>query len=265
MTTVLSKLDRAKFHADQFIEKWGRFAASSIYTVTTDQEAPWTVHLTWIYQPDSPETQSALTELCLIYADFLSNLRATLDYLAWQLVLMAGNAPTDQTGFPAAKNRANFGSLRAQKLRGIKGRWIDLIESLQPYNAQNLHDDMFFILDHNNNIAKHRSMHAVIVSMKTTRERPLKFNMSHPEMAGRRFQFDNLLDGPVEAGEDLFKITADPPIRDLVVTPAVLPARIKFEDGLTHAADFDYTNHDLIRWTAGTVAKFHSAFDPPTF
>jgi hypothetical protein len=259
---VLSKLDRARFHADQFIEKWNQFAAANIYSVTTDQEAPWTVHLTWTYQPDSPETQSALTELCLIYADFLGNLRATLDYLAWQLVLVAGNTPADKTGFPAAKSRSNFGSLRAQKLRGIKGRWVDVIESLQPYNAQNLNDDMFFILDHNNNIAKHRSIHAVIVSMKTSKERPLKFNMSHDEMGGRRFQFNNLLDGPVEAGKDLFRITADPPIRDLVVTPAVLPARIKFEDGLTHAADFDYLNRDLIQWVADAVAKFYPAFDP---
>jgi len=261
MAVVLAKLDRARFHADQFIEKWGRFAAANIYTVTTDQEVPWTVHLTWTYQPDSPETQRALTELSLIYADLLGNLRATLDYLAWQLVLAAGNTPKDQTGFPAAKNRSNFGSLRADKLSGIKGKWVDLIESLQPYNAQNLHDNMFFILDHNNNIAKHRAIHLAIFSMKTSKERPLKFNMSHPEMAGRRFRFENFLDDPVEAGKDLFQITADPPIRDLAVSPAVPPARIKFEDGLNHAADFDYTNRDLIQWVADTVAKFQPAFD----
>jgi hypothetical protein len=258
---VLAKLDRARIHADQFSEKWGRFAAANIYTVTTDQEAPWTVHLTWTYQPDSSETQNVLTELSLIYADLLGNLRATLDYLAWQLVLVAGNTPTDQTGFPAAKNRSNFGSLRAQKLMGIKGRWADLIESLQPYHAPRLHDDMFFILDHNNNIAKHRVMHAAIFSMKTSKERPLGFNMSHPEMPGRQFYFDNLLDEPMEAGKDLFRITVDPPIRDLAVTPAVPPARIRFEDGLTHAADFDYTNRDLIQWVANTVAKFQPAFD----
>jgi hypothetical protein len=176
-------------------------------------------------------------------------------------LLAAGNTPTDQTGFPAAKNRSNFGSLRAQKLRGIKGRWVDLIESLQPYHSPKLHDNIFFILDHNNNIAKHRAIHLAIVSMKTSKERPLGFNMSHPEMPGRQFYFDNLLDGPIEAGKDLFRITVDPPIRDLAVTPAMPPARIKFEDRLTHATDFDYTNRDLIQWGANTVAKFQPAFD----
>jgi hypothetical protein len=85
MAVVLAKLDRARFHADQFTEKWRRFAATKIYTVNTDQDAPWAVHLTWTYEPDRLETQSALTELSLIYADLLGNLRATLDYLAWQL------------------------------------------------------------------------------------------------------------------------------------------------------------------------------------
>jgi hypothetical protein len=146
-------------------------------------------------------------------------------------------------------------------LRGIKGRWADLIESLQSYNAQNLHDDMFFILDRNNNIAKHRAMHAAIFSMDTT-SRPLTFNMSHPEMGGRQFHFENLLDGPIEAGRDFFRITADPPIRDLAITPAETPARIKFEDGLTHEAGFDYTNRDLIQWVADAVAKFQPAFTP---
>jgi hypothetical protein len=115
---------------------------------------------------------------------------------------------------------------------------------------------MFFILDHNNNIAKHRAIHPTIFSIKFSEERPLKFNISHPEMAGRPLHFTNFLDDPVEVGKDLVQITADPPIRDLVVTPAVPPARIKFEDGLNHAADFDYTNHDLIQWVADTVTKF---------
>ena len=104
-------------------------------------------------------------------------------------------------------------------------------------------------------------MHAVIFSMKTSKERPLTFHMSHPEMPGRQFHFDNLLDEPVEAGKDLFRITVDPPIRDLAVTPAVPPARIKFEDGLTHEADFDYTNRDLIQWVTDTVMKFQPAFN----
>jgi hypothetical protein len=264
MAVVLAKLDRARFHASQFSEKWGQFAAASIYTVTTDREAPWTFHLTWTYQPDSPENQAALTELSLIYADLLGNLRATLDYLAWQLVLVAGNTPTDQTGFPAAKSRSNFGSLRAQKLTGIKGRWADLIESIQPYHAQQLHDDMFFILDHNNNIAKHQAMHATIFSMDATPSRPLGLNISHPEMGGRQLCFENLLDRPVEAGEDFYRIKTDPPIKGLAVTPSMAPARIKFEDGLNHAAGFDYTNRDLIQWVADTVAKFEAAFTSPT-
>ena len=256
---ILAKLDRARVHDDQFNQKWSLFATSSIYTVTTDQEAPWTVHMTWTYQPDSPETQAALTELSLVYADLLGNLRATLDYLTWQLVIVAGNTPTSQTGFPAAKNSSNFGSLRTQKLGGIQDIWADLIESLQPYHAQNLHDDMLFILDHNNNVAKHRAMHAAIFSMDTTR-RPITFNISHSEMGGRQFHFENLLDRPIEAGKDFFRITVDPPVRDLAITPAVPPARIKFKDGLNHAAGFDYTNHDLIQWVTDTVAKFEPAF-----
>lgn len=260
MTLVLAKLDRARFHADQFTKKWEQFAATSIYTVTKDQEAPWTIRLTWTYQPDSPETQASLTELSLIYADLLGNLRATLDYLTWQLVLVAGNKPTEKTGFPAAKTRSIFRDMKAQKLQGIKGRWADLIESLQPYHAQELHNDLLFILDRNNNTAKHQAIHATIVSVTPTRERPVKFTMSHPEMGGRPFHFENLLDRPVKAGKDFIRITVDPPIEHLAITPTFVPARIKFEDRLTHPAGFDYTNRDLIQWVTNTVAKFEPAF-----
>src|SRR5271169_4608675 len=136
MAVVQAKLDRARHHAAQFTEKWSQFASTNIHTYEIDQDTPYAVHFRWTYQPYSPETQRALTELSLIYADFLGNLRATLDYLAWQLVLAAGNTPRRATGFPAAKNGEQFKALRGQKLIGIKGRWVEVIESLQPYHTE---------------------------------------------------------------------------------------------------------------------------------
>jgi hypothetical protein len=43
--TTLAKLDWVRFHAGQFMGRWDGFAAAGIYTVTRDQEGPWTVKL----------------------------------------------------------------------------------------------------------------------------------------------------------------------------------------------------------------------------
>src|SRR5258706_982604 len=44
----------------------------------------------------------------LIVGDCLQNLRTALDYLAWELVLFAGNNPTKQTAFPVCESESVF-------------------------------------------------------------------------------------------------------------------------------------------------------------
>jgi hypothetical protein len=93
MEVVQLKLDRARSHAEEFERRWADFVSANVYTYKIDTQPPYAVHFLWIYDPGSAETQRAVTELSLIYGDFLGNIRSSLDYLAWQLVLVTGKTP----------------------------------------------------------------------------------------------------------------------------------------------------------------------------
>jgi hypothetical protein len=70
--------------------------------------------------------------LGLVVGEFGHNLRATLDNLLWQLVLLRGASPTTKTQFPISKSRERYQS-SAWMLRGTSADDRALIESVQPY------------------------------------------------------------------------------------------------------------------------------------
>ena len=107
MAIVRAKLNRAKFHADAFLSGWDQFCHGGTYafTMKMDVDPPHALHFWWRIRDRTPEEEKKFADLSLIYGDILSNLRGTLDYLIWQLVLAAGNQPTERTSFPCVKRR----------------------------------------------------------------------------------------------------------------------------------------------------------------
>jgi len=256
---VYSKLDRAKFHAQELQDKWVEFVhgGAYAYTVYVDVEPPHALHCRWQVRSETTEELRTLTNLALIFGDMLTNLRATLDYLIWQLVLAAGNTPTNQHAFPCVKVANNWASAAAERLVGIEAAWVNEIKQLQPYHRGNQPErHMLAVLDHINNVNKHRTLPPVIVTAE-------KFNLAveHPDLGGRELNVSQSLDRPIEDGVEFYCMTFDPPLGELKIGPDPdLPLRVSFRDGLDHSDGWGYSNDSLVAWVEDAVAIFNPAF-----
>jgi hypothetical protein len=257
MAMVLAKLDRARFHADEFDAKWDWYYRSGAYryNMRMDEQSPHVLRFWWDLPDRTAEQARAVSDLSFIYGDMLSNLRGTLDYLVGQLVLLAGNTVTDRTGFPAAKSQQAWMTATGRDIRGVDPRWVDVIDSLQPYHDALPERHLLTVLDHSNNISKHRRIPASIESMKG-----FSVGYSHPDMDGRNFRFWEKESGPIVNGEEFFNITVEPPINNPTITRRDPMIRISFTDELDHSDGWDYTNRDLIQWVTDAVARFEPAF-----
>lgn len=74
-------------------------------------------------------------ELGLIVGEILHHLRASLDNLAWQLVVANGGTPGPNTKFPIFKSESKFDSAAAGFTKGMSRPVQTKIKGLQPFNA----------------------------------------------------------------------------------------------------------------------------------
>lgn len=114
------------------------------------------------YSPDNPICSFQAKEpvparFGLIVGDCLQNLRSTLDYLVWELVLAAGNTPSGDNMFPICTTPENFKkALEKKRLEGVGVDAKAEIESLQPYSDSDNKSDVLRVLDELTNCNKHR-------------------------------------------------------------------------------------------------------------
>lgn len=101
----------------------------------------------------------------LIAGDFIQNLRASLDYLVWQLVLDNDHRPGRGNAFPIfdeepPRNPNNRHRQRWKaSLRGVGPEAVEFIEALQPFNAPHGPDrHLLTALRELSNQDKHRSL-----------------------------------------------------------------------------------------------------------
>jgi hypothetical protein len=94
----------------------------------------------------------------LITGDCLQNLRSSLDYLVWELVLAAGSQPSWKSMFPICSTRDAFNAaMQRKRLEGVGPAAIAIIESLQPFQSGTVYtENILWILDELTNINKHR-------------------------------------------------------------------------------------------------------------
>ena len=99
-----------------------------------------------------------------ILGDCLQNLRASLDYLAWALVLVNHHTPNDGTYFPIYRNGHRPGKhFRPKCLTGVDPKAIAIIERLQPnYGGQNPDLHLLWFLRELSNHDKHREINVVV-------------------------------------------------------------------------------------------------------
>ena len=116
LTGVLAKLDRAEEHRQAFDDLVDEYVGADPYTIYSqyDPQTGWHT-LRWQALREPP-----LERMALIFGDMVSNLRTTLDYLVWQLVLAAGKRPGRRTGFPVVRRAKDWEVQSRAALNGVR-------------------------------------------------------------------------------------------------------------------------------------------------
>jgi len=134
---ALLKVIRADQHLKAFEVECGRYIQTKPYKVVSNFEGD-------VISVEGVITAEPPPSLACIVGDFVTNLRAALDYIAWELAMKAGRNLTDQqrrkVTFPLASNEANFTkadgtAAHLENVCGVPAEAIGVIESVQPYHA----------------------------------------------------------------------------------------------------------------------------------
>lgn len=160
---AIAKLQRANEHNEAFYNEIRMFSSLHTDPVRIDfqHEDGWYV-LSLSPPPALPK------RITLIAGDCLTNVRAALDHVVWQLVLREDEEPTQHNSFPIYEASQEFMDkvkTPAQRrkrnlLKGIpvNGDAWTLIEQAQPFNCPKPQNHILFFLDKLVNIDKHRAL-----------------------------------------------------------------------------------------------------------
>jgi hypothetical protein len=125
------KLARAKIHAAELREKVKRVIGPNLQRLTFCPDPETGKYFLRVYGVPSIEP-----EWRAIIGDCLFNLRASLDHLAWQLVILDGKEPNRQTQFPIRESPVDKkGDPLPIQLDPAIGRpdILNALEAVQPY------------------------------------------------------------------------------------------------------------------------------------
>ncbi len=248
---VRAKLRRADEHRQAYDELFERHLESNPYSISFefDPESGWHT-FRWRVAAEPP-----LEDLALIFSDILGNLRSTLDYLVWQLVLLGGQKPGRQSAFPVVKREKDWAVQGGVALRGVPEEWAMLIEEMQPFqrfDRPELHP--LAILEHVNNLTKHRFLPAAVLTADA-----FSYLINVADVGeGETFESRDFVDSPIVDGAELARFRASSGSRVEVQVNDNLRFRLSFRDGV----DLEWMPVDLVEWVREAIARFEPAFRP---
>jgi hypothetical protein len=246
---VRAKLRRADELREEFDERFAYFLDTHPYSIIFSYDAKSGWHtFTWKVEQEPP-----FEDLALIYGDILGNLRTTLDYLVWQLVLVAGNKPGRYTAFPVITRRKDWEVQGASALKGVAEEWAEEIEALQPFQRferPELHP--LAILEYVNNLNKHRFLP---VAALTAEKFDYLINIAAVP-PGETFESREFLDRPIVDGGELARFRCGSRIQLEVQVHETPRFRMSFKDGL----GYEWYAVELVEWVREVVARFEPAF-----
>lgn len=209
---VRLKVARAEEHLQTLDEENRAYFEGRPYEIVHERDEERSRHVYRFRVRQTPPLR-----LSILMGDCLHELRSSLDYLAWQLVLENGGTPTRQTSFPIHKAEEAFREYKRSRRvpTGVAGGVSDeaaaLIETLQPYNRTDGPPEghPLWVLQDLNNIDKHR--HLNLATLGTTNTQTTLTNAAGHPIFGMQ-----LLDHPAGAGpvEDGAVIAAFPILDD---------------------------------------------------
>lgn len=147
----LAKLNRARQHRDELgtaVRSWLDLTPYVIDAAVDDRTSWVTMRLRVVHAPP--------IQFGLIFGDMISNLRAALDHLVWQLVLVNKAQPRKGTCFPIVTHERDW-DRASRALSGVADRWVKKMRAVQPYHdSTKAPDHPLAALDDVNNVNKHR-------------------------------------------------------------------------------------------------------------
>jgi hypothetical protein len=127
---IRAKIERAKKHIHDLETAMQAFRDSKPYgsIIEDDPQSGDKVHRLKIFA-DTPR------EFAMIVGDAVHNLRASLDYLAWQLVEANRCVPDNKTAFPIHDTASKYIAHAPRQVQGVSPAAKNLIEAVQPYKT----------------------------------------------------------------------------------------------------------------------------------
>ena len=248
LSGVLAKISRADEHREAFDDLVTEFLTGSPYAIMTEYDTQTGWHtLRWQVLQEPP-----LEELALVFGDMISNLRSSLDYLVWQLVLAAGEKPGRRTSFPVIRRRKDWEVQSRSALLGVAPEWVEEVEACQPYHRPErpaVHP--LAILEHVNNLNKHRFLPAGVLTVEQ-----LSVLINVEPASGEVIETQDFLDRPITQGGEFARFRAASGVMLDVAVNSAPHFRISFDDGL----HYDWHPVELVEWVRETVARFAPAF-----
>jgi hypothetical protein len=104
--------------------------------------------------------------IALVAGDVLFNARASLDYLAWQMVHASGTEPNESTQFPVFRKTGEGNPDRHPHLLqpGAEERFLTVLDRLQPYQCREPESHPLWVLHNLNRIDKHRHLNVLVTA-----------------------------------------------------------------------------------------------------
>jgi hypothetical protein len=132
----------------------------------------------------------------LIVGDFLQNMRSSLDYLVWQLVIANKRRPGTSNAFPICLTLEGWEKslLKHDRLRGVHSEALAEIKALQPCFSDSPKALPLTVLETLTNHNKHRT--SLATGVLALRAPVVKLPLAHAE-----FQVSRMVDGRMVDGE----------------------------------------------------------------
>jgi hypothetical protein len=135
----------------------------------------------------------------------------------------------------------------------VPGQWVELIESMQPFQRPDRPDlHPLAILEHVNNITKHRFLPAAVLTAETFGYLINVADVPENEL----FESHDYLDRPVENGGEVARFRTGSNLLVDVHVNENPRFRLSFRDGVEAA----WTPLDLLEWVREAVVRFEPAF-----